>query len=136
MSGSAWGVMGLLVMVCGTAGTCAGGQKSESSGPWCFQVLLYGCETWTLTKDLRRRLNSFGTSSLRTILGYRCSYFVSNERLLKEVQMSFVTCIVREHQLRLHGQVGHFSDGDPAHQILSAREPHGWRSSRLVVVGS
>ena len=23
-------------------------------------VLLYGCETWTLTRDLRRRLNSFG----------------------------------------------------------------------------
>ena len=25
------------IMGCGTAGTCAGGQKSESSGPWCFQ---------------------------------------------------------------------------------------------------
>ena len=31
-------------------------------------VLLYGCETWTLTKDLRRRLNSFGTRSLRESL--------------------------------------------------------------------
>ena len=25
------------IMGCGTAGTCAGGQKSECSGPWCFQ---------------------------------------------------------------------------------------------------
>ena len=25
------------IMGCGTVGSCAGGQKSESSGPWCFQ---------------------------------------------------------------------------------------------------
>ena len=25
------------IMGCGAAGTCVGGQKSESSGPWCFQ---------------------------------------------------------------------------------------------------
>ena len=25
------------IMGCGAAGTCAGGRKSESSGPWCFQ---------------------------------------------------------------------------------------------------
>ena len=26
-------------------------------------ILLYGCEAWTLTRDLRQRLNSFGTCS-------------------------------------------------------------------------
>ena len=90
-------------------------------------VLLYGCETWTLTKDLRRRLNSFGTRSLRRILGYCWSDFVSNERLLRETQMRFVTCIVREHQLWLYGRVARFPDADPAHQILSAREFREWR---------
>ena len=90
-------------------------------------VLLYGCETWTLTKDLRRRLNSFGTRSLRRILGYRWSDFVSNERLLRETQMRFVTCIVHEHQLRLYGHVARFPDADPAHQIISGREPREWR---------
>ena len=34
-------------------------------------VLLYSCETWTLTGELRRRLNSFGTMSLRRIFGHR-----------------------------------------------------------------
>ena len=89
--------------------------------------LVYGCETGTLTKDLRRRLNSFGTRSLRRILGYRWSDFVFNERLLREIQMRFVTCIVREHQLRLYGHVARFPDVDPAHQILSVREPREWR---------
>ena len=60
------------------------------------------CETWTLTRDLRWRLNSFGTRSLRRILGYRWSDFVSNERLLRETQMRFVTCIVPENQLQLY----------------------------------
>ena len=54
--------------------------------------MFYGCETWTLTRDLRRRLNSFGTRSLQRILGYRWSAFVSNERLLRETQMRFVSC--------------------------------------------
>ena len=90
-------------------------------------VLLYGCETRTVTKDLRRRLNSFGIRSLRRILGYRWSDFVSNERLQRETQMRFVTCIVHEHQLRLYGHVARFRDADPAHQILSAREPREWR---------
>ena len=90
-------------------------------------VLLYGCETWTLTRDLRRRLNSFGTRSLRRILGYRCSDFVSNEWLLRETQMRFITCIVRERRLRLYGHVARFPDADPAQQILSGREPREWR---------
>ena len=89
-------------------------------------VLLSGCETWTLTKDLRWRVNSFGTRSHWRILGSRWSYFVSNERLLRETQMRFVAYIVRKHQLRLSGHVAHFPDAESAHQILS-REPREWR---------
>ena len=55
---------------------------------------------------------------------------MSNEWLLRETQMKFVTCIVRERQLRLYGHVARFPDADPAHQILSARESREWR--RLV----
>ena len=41
--------------------------------------------------------------------------------------MRFVTCIVRERQLRLYGHVARFPDTDPAHQILSAKESREWR---------
>ena len=41
--------------------------------------------------------------------------------------MRFVTCIVRERQLRLYGPVDRFPDADPAHQILSARKTREWR---------
>ncbi|KAG2462415.1 RASF8 protein, partial [Polypterus senegalus] len=39
-------------------------------------VLLCGCETWTLSSDLRRRLHSFSTVSHRRVLGYRWFDFV------------------------------------------------------------
>ena len=73
-------------------------------------VLLYGCETWILTRDLRWRLNSFGTRSFRRILGYHWSDSVSNERLLRDTQMRFATCIVHELQLPIYGHAAHFSD--------------------------
>jgi hypothetical protein len=89
-------------------------------------VLLYGCETWTLTGDLRRQLNSFQTRSLRRILGYRWSDFVSNDRVLKEAKLRYPTCIIRERQMRLYGHVARFPGEDPVHRILSARDPRGW----------
>ena len=102
-------------------------QEDKSLGLQVFgaSILLYGCETWTLTRDLRRRLNSFGARSLRRIVSYHWSDFLSNERLLRETQMRFVTCIVREHQLWLHGHVARFPDTEPAHQILSESELRG-----------
>ena len=90
-------------------------------------VLLYGCETWILTNDLRWRFSSLGTKSLQRILGYRWSDFVSIEQFLRETQMRFVTCIVRECQLWLYEHVARFLEADPAHQILSAREPREWK---------
>ena len=123
-------------------GTCVeGGQCLEAFGIWSFSkflrglsfrswvlpVLLYGCETWTLIRDLRRRLNSFGTRSLWIILGFCWSNFVSNEWFLRGTKRRFVSCIVRACQLRLYGHVVHFPDADPAHPILSAREPREWR---------
>ena len=92
-----------------------------------FPVLLYGCETWTLTKDLRRKLNSFSNRSLQRLIGHHWSDFVPNEHLLRETHLTVVTSIIHEHQLLLYGHVAHFHDADPAHQILSAREPRGWK---------
>ena len=91
--------------------------------------MLYRCETWTLTRDLRRRLNYFGTRILGRILGNRWSDFVTNKRLLRETQLRFVTCIVHERQLQRCEHVVHFPGTDPAHQILPAREPHECRRS-------
>ena len=89
-------------------------------------VLLYSCETWTLTGELRKRLNSFGTMSLRRILGYRW-HDMSNDLVVREAGLRQVTCIVRERQLLLSGQV---AAEFPTHRILSCRDPRGWTMMR------
>ena len=125
--GWAWGVMDSLDHGVWCCRYLCGRTKVRVFRSLVLPVLLSGCETWTLTKDLRPKLNSFGTRSLQRILGYHWPDFVSIERLLRETRMRFVTCIVRERQLRLYGLVARFPDADPAHQILSARESHEWR---------
>ena len=78
----AWGVMYSLDHGVWHCWYLCGRTKVRVFRSLVLPVLLYGCETWSLTKDLRRRLNSFGTRSLRRILGNRWSDFVSNKRLL------------------------------------------------------
>ena len=113
-------------MGCGAVFTYAGGQKSESLSPWSFQSCSMDVRLGTLTKYLRWRLNSFDTRSLRRVLGYHWSYFVSTSSF-GETQVTFVSCVVCEHQLQLYGHVAHFPDANPAHKILSVREPREWR---------
>ncbi len=93
-------------------------------------VLLSGCETWTLNRDLERRLDVFGTKCIRRIMGYRWNDLVSNQRLLHETGSRSVTSIVREGQFRLYEHVARLPDVDPAHRVLSVRDNPEWRRSR------
>ena len=93
-------------------------------------VLLYGCETWTLNSDLKRRIDAFGNKCLRRIMGYRWYDYVSNQRLLRETDSRPITCIVRERQLRLYGHVARYPEVDPAHRVVSVRDNPVWRRPR------
>ena len=93
-------------------------------------VLLYASETWTLNANLRRRLNAFGTKSLRRIMGYRWFDLVSNERLLCEADMRPVTCQITKRQLQLFGHVARRPESDPAHGVVSAETNREWRRAR------
>ena len=93
-------------------------------------VLLYSSEAWTLTDGLRRRLDSFVTSSLRRIFGYRWQDRVSNQEVLDRAEMGRVTCLIRERQLRFYGHVVRFPTSDPAYQILTCKDPRGWTRPR------
>ena len=93
-------------------------------------VLLYGCETWTLNTDLKRRIDVFGTRCLRRIMGYRWYDFVSNQRLFHETDSRPITSIVRQRQLRLYGHVARYPEADPACRVVSVRDNPTWRRPR------
>ena len=67
--GRAWGVMDSLDHGVWRCWDLCGRTKVRVFRSLVLPVLLSGCETWTLTRDLRQRLNSFGTRSLWRILG-------------------------------------------------------------------
>ena len=93
-------------------------------------VLLYGCETWTLNTDLKRRIDAFATRCLCRIMGYRRYDFVSNQRLFRESDSRPITSIVRQGQLQLYGHVALYPEADPAYRIVSKRDNPAWRRPR------
>ena len=48
-----------------------------------LSVLLYGSETWILTKTLQKMINSFYCTCLRTILGIKSEEHISNEEVCR-----------------------------------------------------
>ena len=128
--GLAWGAMSQLGQRVWRSKYLSRGTKVEVFKRLVLPVLLYGCEAWTLTDDLRRRLDSFGTSSLRRILGYRWYDFVSNDRLLEETSMKNISQLIFERQMSMFGHVARFPPNDPAHRILSCGNPLGWKRGR------
>ena len=93
-------------------------------------VLLYGCETWTLNTDLKRRIDVFGTRCLHRIMGYRWNDFVSNQQLFRETDLRPITSIVRQRQLRLYGHVAQYPEANPAYWAVSERDNPAWRRLR------
>ena len=75
--GRAWVVMDSLDQGVWRCRCPCGKKKVRVFRSLVLPVLLSVCKTWILTRDLRQRLNSFGTRSLRRIFGYRWSDFVS-----------------------------------------------------------
>ena len=83
--GLAWGVMDSLDHEVWHCRYMCGRTKVRVFRSFVLPVLQYRCVTWTLTRDLRWRPNSFGTRSLWRILGYCWSGFVSNEQSLRDL---------------------------------------------------
>jgi hypothetical protein len=100
------------------------GTKVEVFKRLVLLVLLYGCETWTLTDD------SSGRSSLRRILGYRRYNFKSNDRLLEKTSMKHISELVFEREMAMFSHVARLSPNDPAHRIHSCCNLPGWRRGR------
>ena len=66
-------------------------------------VLLYGCESWIITKQLEQSLNSFATNCYRIMLNVKKSERKSNDQILKEVKMDNLALIIQRRQLTYVG---------------------------------
>ena len=82
----------------------------------CISILLYGCETWVLTEELKKRLDVFARTCYRIILKIRqADERITNEELLKRVGQVEINETIRIRQLQFIGHCLRMNNNEPAH---------------------
>ena len=78
----------------------------------CITVLLYGCESWVISKDMENKINSFGTSCYRIMLNIRRIDRVPNATIYSLTESAPLIERVRRWQLRFLGHVLRFPENE------------------------
>ncbi|XP_047537854.1 uncharacterized protein LOC125071577 [Vanessa atalanta] len=86
--------------------------KLKIFGPNVKSVLLYGCETWKVTKDISRLIQVFVNRCLRRILGIYWPETISNLELLEKCHESPIDSQIKRRKWRW---IGHTLRRDPDH---------------------
>ena len=90
-----------------------------------LSVLLYGSETWVLTKALEKMLNSFFCTCLRIIMDIKSEDRVTNEEVCRRANVRPLSVIVQERQLRFLGHSLRRSPADPISNLALFTPPYG-----------
>ena len=93
----------------------------------CLSVLLYGCESWILTKDLKKSINAFATSCFRIMLHIKRTDRVPNTELYRMVRSGPLASTVLRRQLTFLGHLLRMDSSQPAHIYALYCPPHGRR---------
>ena len=90
-------------------------------------VLLYGAETWPLTKATTGKLEAAHHRWLRKILRINWKDKVSNEKIRELTQMDKLENIIRERRLRWAGHVMRMDEDRLAREAVNWIPQHGKR---------
>ena len=90
-------------------------------------VLIYGCESWDITKAMEKKLNATENKWLRRIL--RISYIehVTNEEIRRRTQQHLVSEIIRKRRMKWAGHVLRMDENRNPKKIYNYN-PEGKRS--------
>src|SRR5215813_648463 len=95
-------------------------------------VVLYGCETWSLTLREERRLRVFENSVLRTVFGPKRDEVTGEWRKLHNEELSDlyslpnIVRVVKSRRMRWAGHVARMGEGRGVHRVLVGK-PEGKR---------
>lgn len=56
---------------------------------------------------------------------------VSNRQLFLKTDWTCITCVVRQPQLQLYGNVARYTEINPGHQVVPVRDSLKWRRLRV-----
>ena len=97
-------------------------EKKSNFKASVLAVLLYGCESWVLTNNQERQLNTFGTRCYRGILGISLYEHMTNQELYQRVGQKSIIEIIRERQLRWLGHALRRKESEPS-RVFALYEP-------------
>ena len=97
-------------------------------------IVLYGCETWSLTLRDERRLRLFENRVLRRVFGPKRDEVkgkwrkLHNEELSDLYSLPNILCVVKSRRMRWAGHVARMGEGRGVHRVLvgNPRERDHW----------
>jgi len=95
-------------------------------------VVLYGCETWSLTLRKERRLRVFENRVLRRVFGHKWDEVTGewrklhNEELRDLYSLPNIVWVVKSGKMGWAGQVARMGEGRVVHRVLVGK-PEGKR---------
>jgi len=90
----------------------------------CLSVVLYGCETWSLTMREERRLRVFENRLLRKVFGTKRDEETGewrklhNEELNDLYSLPNIVRVVKSRRMRWVGHVARMGDDRGVHRVL------------------
>ena len=93
----------------------------------CVTVLLYGCESWVLSKAMESEINAFDTSCYRIMLNIKRIDRASNAKIYDLTQTAPLVKNVRTRQLRFLDHVLGMPDDEPCKEYALYIPPRGKR---------
>jgi Reverse transcriptase (RNA-dependent DNA polymerase) len=93
-------------------------------------VLLFGCESWAMTTEDRRRVDVAQMKWLRNILGITLWHRRRNEQVRRSCSTQQVSTKIARHQLRYYGHVARMAPERLAKQVKNWQQPEEWKRPR------
>jgi hypothetical protein len=75
-------------------------------------VLLYGCETWLVTKEIQRKIQTFVNKCLRHILRIWWPNIISDKHIRKVTGQEDINVKIRKRKFRWIGHTLRKEDGE------------------------
>ena len=103
----------------------------------CVTILLYGCESWVISKDMENKINAFATSCYRVMLNIKRIDHVLNTTVYSMTNTVPLIYLVRHRQLKFLGHILRMSKEEPARRYalyiptIGKRRPGRPRTSYL-----
>jgi len=100
-----------------------------------WPVVLYGCETWSLTLGEKRKLRVFENRMFRRVFGLKSDEVTGEWRKLHNEELSDlyslpnIVRVVKSRRMRWAGHVAHMGEGRGVYRVLVGK-PQGKRPLR------